>query len=59
MVFCNNVQYNKKYDLLVQCNRKMVQCERIVVNDAIIVTCFFISKECCSISVKADWVFGL
>ena len=37
--FCINVQYDKKCDLLVQCDKKMIQCDRIVVNDAIIVTC--------------------
>ena len=38
MVFCDNVQCNTKCDLLIQYDMKMVQCDKIVVNDAIELT---------------------
>ena len=41
MVLCNNVQCNKKCELLVQCDKKMVQCYKIVVNDVVIVAKLF------------------
>ena len=36
-VFYANVKRDKKCDLLIQYYKKMVQCDRIVVNDGIIV----------------------
>ena len=34
IVFCDNVQCDKKCDVLVQCVIKMVQSDKIVVNHA-------------------------